>query len=169
MSDVRATRPGRGARLTALGLLVVALVGLSQVWGLERWGLDGPGPGLFPLVIAVVCVVLAAWLLVVPGPVRAGVEADADDVGSRIETRDTFAWYVVALLALTVGAMTAGFTITALLVSVIVVRFAERRSWRAAIAYGVVCALVGLVGFGWLLRVDLPEGRIERQFYSLVR
>jgi len=105
----------------------------------------------------------------VPGPVRASVDADADDVDARIETRDTFAWYVVALLALTAGAMLAGFTITALLVSVIIVRFAERRSWRAAITYGVVCALVGLVGFGWLLRVDLPESGIERQFYALVR
>jgi len=35
--------------------------------------------------------------------------------------------------------------------------------------YGVACAVIGLVGFGWLLRVDLPESPIERAFYSLVR
>jgi hypothetical protein len=29
--------------------------------------------------------------------------------------------------------------------------------------------VIGLVGFGWLLRVDLPESPIERAFYSLVR
>ena len=51
----------------------------------------------------------------------------------------------------------------------LVLRFAERRSWRHAIVYGVACALIGLVGFGWLLRVDLPESPIERAFYSLVR
>jgi hypothetical protein len=33
----------------------------------------------------------------------------------------------------------------------------------------MACAAIGLVCFGWLLRVDLPEGPIERAFYTLVR
>ena len=52
---------------------------------------------------------------------------------------------------------------------VLVMRGAEQRSWASAFSYGLVCALVGLVLFGWLLRVDLPEGPIERQFFTLVR
>jgi hypothetical protein len=48
-------------------------------------------------------------------------------------------------------------------------RFAEQRSWAASAGYGIACAAVGLVCFGWLLRVDLPEGPIERTFYTLVR
>ena len=41
-----------------------------------------------------------------------------------------------------------------------------RRLWAAP---ALVCAAVGLVCFGWLLRVDLPEGPIERTFYTYVR
>jgi hypothetical protein len=54
-------------------------------------------------------------------------------------------------------------------VTVVIMRFAERRSWFASIGYGIACAAVGLVCFGWLLRVDLPEGPIERTFYTYVR
>jgi len=75
----------------------------------------------------------------------------------------------LALLVLAAGTAYAGFVVTAVSVSVIVVRFAERRPWAAALTYGVACAVIGLVCFGWLLRVDLPEGPIERAFYSLVR
>ena len=39
----------------------------------------------------------------------------------------------------------------------------------AAIVYGLACAAIGLIGFGWLLRVDLPSSPIERAFFSLVR
>ena len=79
------------------------------------------------------------------------------------------ALYVVALLALAAGAAFGGYVVTVIAVSLLVLRFAERRSWTHAIVYGVACAVIGLVGFGWLLRVDLPESPIERAFYSLVR
>ena len=51
----------------------------------------------------------------------------------------------------------------------LIVRFAEGRSWGAAFVYGLACAAIGLIGFGWLLRVDLPSSPIERAFFSLVR
>ena len=64
--------------------------------------------------------------------------------------------------------MYAGFVVTTIAVTVVIVRFAERRSLTAALGYGVACAVIGLVCFGWLLRVDLPEGPIERAFYTFV-
>lgn len=160
----------RESRLTALGLAAVAGVGLWQALKLDRWGFDGPDAGFFPQLVAVACVLLALAVAIWPGQPNAGDdgEADAGDEGG-IVTRDTFAIYVVALLAMAAGAMTAGFAPTALLTTVIVMRFAEGRSWRASLVYGVVAVLVCLVLFGWMLRVDLPEGPVERFFYSIVR
>ncbi len=170
-----AAEPGRGLitgpRLATLGLLVVALVGLWQAMKLERWGFDGPGPGLFPLMVAVVFVALAAIVLIWPGRAATTEEGDTDtiDPQTRQRTRSSFLIYVASLLVLAAGSAFAGFTLTAIAISVLIVRFAEGRSWAAALTYGFACAAVGLIGFGWLLRVDLPSSAIERAFFSLVR
>lgn len=157
-------------RLTALALAAVAGVGLWQALKLERWGFDGPDAGFFPQLMAAICVLLSLVVAAWPGRPNAGDdgEADAGDEG-RVVTRNTFAIYVVALLVMAAGAMTVGFAPTALLTTVIVMRFAEQRGWRASLVYGVCTVVVCLVLFGWLLRVDLPEGPIERLFYSMVR
>jgi len=158
-----------GTRLATLGLLAAALVGLWQALRLESWGFDGPGAGFFPQLVAGVCVVLALVVLVAPGRAGETEEGDAEVVRATAETRRCFALYAAALVVLALGAAWAGFVATAIGVSVIIVRFAERRSWAAALGYGVGAALIGLVCFGWLLRVDLPEGPVERAFYTLVR
>ncbi|NDH60918.1 MAG: tripartite tricarboxylate transporter TctB family protein [Alphaproteobacteria bacterium] len=158
-----------GTRLATFGLLAAALVGLWQSMRLESWGFDGPGAGFFPQLVAGVCVVLALIVLVSPGRAGSTEDGDTEDQRGTAETRRTFAIYAISLVVLALGAAFAGFVVTAVVVAVIIVRFAERRSWAAAIGYGVACAAVGLVCFGWLLRVDLPEGPIERAFYSLVR
>lgn len=158
-----------GTRLATFGLLAAALVGLWQSMRLESWGFDGPGAGFFPQLVAGVCVVLALIVLVSPGRAGATEDGDTEEQKGTAETRRTFAIYAISLVVLALGAAFAGFVVTAVVVAVIIVRFAERRSWAAAIGYGVACAAVGLVCFGWLLRVDLPEGPIERAFYSLVR
>ncbi|MBU6272210.1 MAG: tripartite tricarboxylate transporter TctB family protein [Betaproteobacteria bacterium] len=170
-SGPAAGRGRAGVRLAALALLACALVGLWQAWRLERWSFEGPGPGLFPALVAGLCVLLAAVVLCFPG--RAGGE-DADGAsssgggGSAGDGR-RMALYAVSLGVLALGAAYAGIALTALAVSVLIIRFAEGRSWRAALVYGLVCALVALAGFGWLLRVDLPAGPVERAFFSLVR
>jgi hypothetical protein len=165
-------RRGRaGARLAALALLVCALVGLWQALRLERWSFEGPGPGLFPTLVAGLCVFLAAVVLCFPG--RAGGEeaeaAPVSDATGPISPVRRMAVYAGSLVVLALGAAHAGIALTALAVSVLIIRFAEGRSWRAAVVYGLACALVALAGFGWLLRVDLPAGPVERAFFSLVR
>lgn len=157
-------------RLTALALALVAGVGLWQALKLDRWGFDGPDAGFFPQLTAVACVVLALVVAAWPGRANVGDdgEADAGEQG-RILARRTFAIYALALLVIAAGALTAGFSPTALLVTVMLMRGAEGRSWAASIAYGVAICVVCLVAFGWLLRVDLPQGPVERLFFSMVR
>lgn len=158
-----------GTRLATFGLLAAALVGFWQSMRLESWGFDGPGAGFFPQLVAGVCIVLALVVLVSPGRAGSTEDGDTEETPGTAETRRTFAIYAASLAVLAAGAAFAGFAVTAVVVSVIIVRFAERRSWAAALGYGVAGAIVGLVCFGWLLRVDLPEGPIERAFYTLVR
>lgn len=158
-----------GTRLATFGLLAAALIGLWQSLRLESWGFDGPGAGFFPQLVAGVCVVLALIVLVSPGRAGATEDGDTEESTGTSETRRTFAIYGLALVVLAAGAAYAGFVVTAVAVSLIIVRFAERQSWVTALTYGVACAAIGLVCFGWLLRVDLPEGPIERAFYSFVR
>jgi hypothetical protein len=158
-----------GTRLATLGLLAVALVGFWQSMRLESWGFDGPGAGFFPQLVAGVCVVLGLIVLVSPGRAGSTEDGDTEEAKGTVETGRTFAIYAASLGVLAIGAAYAGFAVTAVLVAVIIVRFAEHRSWMAALSYGVACAAIGLVCFGWLLRVDLPEGHVERAFYSLVR
>lgn len=160
-----------GPRVAVLALLAVALVGLWQASRLERWSIEGPGPGLWPLMVALVFVALALIVLIWPGRAGETEEGDTDviDADTARATRSRFGLYSVSLLLLAAGSAVAGFTLTSVAVSVLIVRFAEGRSWLAALGYGLACAAVGLVGFGWLLRVDLPAGPIERVFFSLVR
>lgn len=160
-----------GQRLATLGLLATALVGLWQSSQLSRWAIDGPGPGLWPSAVSFVFLVLAIIVLIFPGRVASTEDGDTDslDAATRAATRRTFALYAASLVVLALGARYAGFVITSMLVSVIVIRFAERRSWTAALIYGAVCALIGVFGFGGLLRVDLPVTGIERTLLSLMR
>jgi hypothetical protein len=164
-------RAGQGTRLATLALLAAALVGLWQAWGLERWAIDGPGAGLWPMIVASVCVALAVIVLIWPGPAGTTEEGDTDTIDTRelVRTRSTFNLYCLALIVLAVGAAYGGFVLTSLTVSILLVRFAEGRSWGAALLYGVSASLIGLVCFAWLLRVDLPTGPIERAFLALVR
>ena len=165
------TRAVQGTRLATLALLAAALVGLWQAWGLERWAIDGPGAGLWPMIVASVCVALAVIVLIWPGPAGTTEEGDTDTIDTRelVRTRSTFNLYCLALIVLALGAAYGGFVLTSLTVSILLVRFAEGRSWGAALLYGVSASLIGLVCFAWLLRVDLPTGPIERAFLALVR
>jgi hypothetical protein len=158
-----------GPRIASLGLLAAALVGLWQSSLLESWSFDGPGPGFFPQAVAVACVVLAAIVFCFPGRATQAADADAGEPAEAAGSGRTFAIYAVAFLLLAAGASYAGFAVTAVVVTVVIVRFAEGRSWLAALGYGIACAVVGLVCFGWLLRVDLPQGMIDRMFFGLVR
>jgi hypothetical protein len=160
-----------GVRWATLALLATASIGVWQAWGLERWAIDGPGPGLWPMVVASVCVALSLVVLLWPGRDSATEAGDTDplDAAEAGRTRSTFGLYCLALVVLALGSAFAGFVLTAFAVSILLVRFAEGRSWRSALTYGLAASVIGLVCFAWWLRVDLPTGPIERAFLSLVR
>jgi len=168
-----------GIRIATAGLLVVGLIGLWTALELERWSFEGPGPGLFPTLVAVVFLALSVWVLIRPGREASDPEAGIDPTDpspiDRPASRSapspavTLAWTCAALLVLAIGPQFAGFAATTLAVCILVVRGAERRSWALALGYGVGAALIGLVLFGGLLRVDLPATALDRAIVSWIR
>lgn len=160
-----------GARWAAMSLAVGAAVAAWQAFRLESWGYDGPGPGLFPQIVALVAIALAVIVFIAPG--EAAPDEDGDSFApveppGAVE-RQAFWVYAIGLAGLAVGTLYVGFAVTAFLLSTLLARFAEGRSWRAAVAFGAIMAGVGLLCFGWLLGVNLPEGAVDRAFYALLR
>ncbi|HEX2886392.1 tripartite tricarboxylate transporter TctB family protein, partial [Vineibacter terrae] len=135
-----------GARSATLGLLAVALIGFWQATRLESWSFDGPGAGFFPQLVAGLCIALALVVLVAPGRPGATEAGDTDADGTGAEdtgakdtnradaavaakSRRTFALYAVSFVVLALGAAYAGFVLTVIAVAILIVRFAEGRSW----------------------------------------
>jgi hypothetical protein len=53
-----------GARWTALGLLLAAVATFWQAQSLPRWSFDGPGTGIFPLVLSIIAIALSMLVLI---------------------------------------------------------------------------------------------------------
>jgi hypothetical protein len=149
-------------------ILLAAAVLFTQAWSLERWSVQGPGEGFFPLLLSAGLAVLGLVQLVAPGQ-RTGPDrptadselppADADPAAPR--DRLAYAIYVGATLAFALLFTRLGVLLSVLLFMIVTVRFAERRAWGAALLSGVIADLVLYVVFGRLLGVPLPQGLIE--------
>ena len=163
-----------GARWTALGLLLVAVATLWQAQSLPRWGFDGPGTGIFPQVLSVIAIVLSVLVLITERRETRPLEDDDSEGVARYDLaapaeRRVFHFYLLALALLVAGSWWAGFIVTVLAVIIVIMRFGEGVSWRATLATGAIVALVGQLGFGWLLQVSLPEGPADRALRALLR
>lgn len=163
-----------GARWTALGLLLAAAAACWQAGLLPRWGFDGPGPGLFPLALSILAVALSALVLITERPAAAPIDGDDSEGVARYDLaapaeRRVFHCYLVALVVLVAGAFWAGFIVTVIATIIVLMRFGEGVGWRATLVTAAVMALVGQLGFGWLLQVSLPEGPVDRALRGLLR
>lgn len=149
-------------------MLALSAVAAWASWQLDVWSFIGPGPGLFPMLISVVCVALATIVLLAPSP-RA-TEGDAADEGPLDPPeRRTFAMYLVALVALAAGSAWLGLFLTCMLVCLIIIHFGERRSLGVALFTGACMGLIGVVLFGWILRVEIPTSHAEALIYQMLR
>ncbi len=116
-----------GTRIATLGLLAAALVGLWKAMALDSWGFDGPGAGFFPQLMAGICVALALVVLAFPGRAGETEGGDTDDVEATKESNRTFAVYIATFAVFALGATYAGFAVTTVAVTLVIMRFAERR------------------------------------------
>lgn len=159
------------ARYVGLLLLCLAVVAMWQATSLRTWASDGPGPGLFPQLLAGLCVFLCLIEIIAPEKVdHTSVLQDIGPSHAEAEPAEkrTFFVYAIALVVMVAGAYYAGFALTTLAVVVIILHYGEHIAWRKAVGFAVLYVVGGWVVFAWLLRVNLPEGLLDRTFLALV-
>jgi hypothetical protein len=114
------------------------------------------------------CVLLSIVEILAPReiPLRSAWEEAA--IAPERREHQTFAVYVASIFIMTAGAFYAGFAVTTFALVLVVLRFGEGVGWRRSIFTGAAYVLAGWVTFGTLLRVNLPEGPLDRAFLALV-
>jgi hypothetical protein len=158
----------RRSRRVGFLLLFGALIALWHALRLPLWTFQGPGPGLFPQALAAMCVLLSIVEILAPRevPLRSAWEEAA--IAPELREHKTFAVYVASIFIMTAGAFYAGFAVTTFALVLVVLRFGEGAGWGRSIFTGAAYVLAGWVTFGTLLRVNLPEGPLDRAFLALV-
>ncbi len=157
-------------RLTFLAGFCLSLLFLWQAMGLDVWSIIGPGPGLFPLVTTAFCAAVAGLLFLFPTLARSHTDSEREpEQPMEPAERRTFLVYCAALPLLAVVSVTLGFFLTSIALVMALTWAAERRSWRAALLYGTLCGLVGVIGFGHILGASLPATQIDNILLRLVR
>lgn len=183
---VNGAASGRRARLSA-DLVAPGLLFAFSAWvgveahGLGYWSSLGPGPGFFPLWIAVLLMVLAvAWATQVA--LRADSASDSvrtspsaqrpDDDGApaealtaedglhaepapRAEPRRV-AGLLVGLLFVALAMETLGYQLTLVIFLVLTMRFIDRASWRLTLLVALLAGPAVYHLFADLLAVQLP-------------
>jgi len=140
----------RGA---AAVLLVVGVIALEEASRLRFGSLARPGPGFFPVVLAVAFSLVCAALLV--GPVRTR-DADAPPLprlGWPKVVATMAALFIYALALEPVGFVAATFVLL-----LFFFRALERQRWLVALGSSLATALLTYLVFRVWLNVQLPAG-----------
>lgn len=138
--------------------LVLAVFGAYVAWTAFDWPYmteDGPGPGFFPLWIGLLLLGLSALFVVFQV-----FDAAAGKAGAPVSWKGSqpafLGWGMLVLAAALFEP--AGFVASYLLLSLALLRFIFRRSWRSTVVVSVVSTAGFWLLFAKLLEVRLPTG-----------
>jgi len=159
----------RSDRLPFLGATVLAAVFLSQAFRLEDYSPFGPGPGIFPQIATVFATALALLLLLVPFLSHDSDQPPAPPEEIGPEEQRVFRLYMAGFLLLVVGSAWLGFLVTSVLVALLLCWRAERRSLRDSLLFGLACGLIGTVGLGYYLQIEVPYALADSLLMRLIR
>lgn len=137
-----------GGVLAALGAFIVIE---ARRW--EYMGVDGPGPGFFPLWYGITMVVLSVALIgsSLLGKAEAGGRLDWREVGNAL-----MAWAALVVCIALFGVL--GFLTSFALFTLVVVGAIYRKSWFTALVAAAGCAASFYLVFPVMLGVSLPAG-----------
>ena len=157
--------PPKTLRIILAASLAVGLVLLWQAFRLDRWGIFGPGPGLFPQALAVLACAFALLMLLIPkmaqDPSTHVTHEDDDEGPMQPRERRAFYGYLLCLIAMVVATTWSGFIATAVAMTMVTTWWGERRPWYKALAFGLISGLIGVIGFGYYMQVELPQSELE--------
>lgn len=147
-----------------VGGVVLALIGLwaaLEAWGYGLWRARAPGEGLYPFLVALALVGLAVASLVQAAffrPPASLPPAVHDDDGPPQWRK--IAIYLAGLVALAALLPGLGYWIVTAAVLVLILRGAERLSWRLTLAVTAASSLVTHLVFERLLGLPLPRATL---------
>ena len=133
---------------------VLVLFALLVIWESRHLPLGTfrqPGPAYFPVILAILLVILGAFLVLAAG---------------RAPLFSSIAWtewrHAVAILGASIFAIFAierlGYRLTVLLVLMFLVKVVEKRGWLLSLAFAFSFSFGSYFLFYTILRVPLPEG-----------
>src|SRR6185436_16004982 len=121
------------------GFCVAALL-LWQAVNLDAWSIIGPGPGLFPMLTTAFCCAVAGLLFLFPQLARSVTDSEREpEPALDPAERRIFIITCLALPLLAVISVYLGFFVTSLILVMGLTWFAERRSWRSALVFALLC------------------------------
>lgn len=148
--DLRSTGRPVGTWAVQGVLLLVAAYVIASSRGLGIWTSGGPGPGFFPLVLAVSLALLAiAWFAQTP-------KAVAKPSGADYRQRRSAGVTIASLVALGAVVNVIGFQMAMLLLLMFHLRIRGRCGWVTSIAVSALGSIGAFHLFNDFLLVPLP-------------
>jgi putative tricarboxylic transport membrane protein len=154
---------GRRDAWSAGVLALLAVIALVESARLDVGSPTRPGPGFFPLVLAVALLLVAGVILARAWGTRSGGPADAEAVllAERADPRRLMATLVA--LAIYVAVLEPlGFMLSTVALLTFLFGALARYHWPVALGLGTATALVAWLVFDTWLQVRLPSGVLGR-------
>ena len=144
-------------RETAASIVVILIGVVFLVYNLNyplgQWA--NPGPGVFPLMVGGVWVILAAWQLVY---VLRKHEVPSKEILQENKGKTKALFMIAALVFYLLIVKGVGFFITTFLFVIICSRLAGAKEWGRPIALSIGVNLFCYLLFGTWLKLSLPRG-----------
>ena len=135
-------------------VLAIAVLGIMQSLRFRLWTPEGPGEGMFPLLLSALLAVLSLCAVVaaIRSPRLLGQRESSPVLRAKL------LGYVAALVVYAALFSVAGYVATTLVVFVTVLRLIEGLSWRLTLAVTLGTLILSHLLFERLLHVPLPHG-----------
>ena len=138
-------------RVVGLAAVLGGIVLAAAGWWLDLGTSKLPGPGFFPLLIAVSMGGLGVWLLLHPGREEKPLRFESSRWNSFTLSLASVVSYAALLQDL-------GYLISTFGLLVVQLRWVEKQNWRVSLPTAGLAAFVSLVVFRVFLKVPLPAG-----------
>ncbi len=138
-------------RVVGLSAILGGILLIFLGWRFDPGTAKLPGPGFWPILIALAMSGIGIRLFLYPG----GDEKSIRFQSSRVKP------FVIALLSIIGYGMVrneAGYLLSTAALLVIQLRWVEKQSWRTSCVTAVAASLISWVLFRMLLKVPLPMG-----------
>ncbi len=136
-------------RLSSCCLAAIGIASAVAAWRLGLWQAGAPGPGLFPLLAA---------LMLFGTSIGAAMQRSGDLGGAEPADRTRLLKHALAMSAFAIAFGLLGVVLATFGFVVGVLRGIERLRWSHALAIAAVLAVLSWIVFRQLLGVPLPAG-----------